>query len=150
MSSLLDILNIGTSGLNAQQQALEVAGQNLANINNPAYARQVVVEEASPDTQTDAGEEGNGVEVVGIQQIRDAMLDQQIQGENSTTASLQTQQEALQTAQSNLGGGTGQHLFHRQQRGGLDRRAGQRPERAVQRFSGAQHRRQPRRRTGRR
>jgi flagellar hook-associated protein 1 FlgK len=103
MPGLFDSLNIASSGLNAQQQAIEVAGQNLANVNNPAYSRQVVVEQAATPVQTSIGQEGTGVEVVSIQQIRDAMLDDQIQGENSITSFLQTQQNALQTAQSDIG-----------------------------------------------
>jgi flagellar hook-associated protein 1 FlgK len=103
MPGLIDSLYIASSGLNAQQQAVEVAGQNLANINNAGYSRQVVVEQAATPVQTSIGEEGAGVEVVAIQQIRDAMLDGQIQGENSITSFLQTQQNALQTAQSDLG-----------------------------------------------
>ncbi len=103
MPGLLDSLHIASSALNAQQQGVEVAGQNLANVNNPAYSRQVVVEQAATPVQTSIGPEGTGVEVVAIQQIRDAMLDRQIQGENSITSFLQTQQEALQNAQSNLG-----------------------------------------------
>ncbi|MGA2657342.1 MAG: flagellar hook-associated protein FlgK [Verrucomicrobiota bacterium] len=103
MPGLFDSLNIASSGLNAQQQAVGVAGQNLANVNNPAYSRQVVVEQAATPLQTSLGQEGAGVQVVAIQQIRDAMLDGQIQGENSITSFLQTQQNALQNAQSNLG-----------------------------------------------
>jgi flagellar hook-associated protein 1 FlgK len=103
MPGLIDSLNIAASGLNAQQQAIEVAGQNLANVNNPAYSRQVVVEQAATPVQTSVGQEGDGVQVVSIQQIRDAMLDDQIQAENSTTSFLQTQQNALQTAQSDIG-----------------------------------------------
>jgi flagellar hook-associated protein 1 FlgK len=103
MPGLIDSLYIASSGLNAQQQSVEVAGQNLANVNNPAYSRQVVVEQAATPIQTSLGQEGTGVDVVAIQQIRDAMLDNQIQGENSITSFLQTQQGALQTAQSDIG-----------------------------------------------
>jgi len=103
MPGLIDSLNIASSGLNAQQQAVAIAGQNLANVNNPAYSRQVVVEQAATPLQTSLGQEGTGVEVVVIQQICNALLNDQIQGENSTTSFLQTQQGALQTAQSDIG-----------------------------------------------
>jgi flagellar hook-associated protein 1 FlgK len=103
MPGLLDSLDIASSGLNAQQQGIAVAGQNLANVNNPAYARQVLVTQAATPVQTSIGQEGTGVEVVVIQQICNALLNDQIQGENSTTSFLQTQQGALQTAQSDIG-----------------------------------------------
>ncbi len=103
MPGLIDSLYIAASALNAQQQSVEVAGQNLANVNNSAYSRQVVVEQAATPVETSAGQEGTGVDVVAIQQIRDSMLDNQIQGENSITSFLQTQQTALQTAQSDIG-----------------------------------------------
>jgi flagellar hook-associated protein FlgK len=36
---LYGTLNLGTRALQAHSQGLAVAGQNLANVNNPAYTR---------------------------------------------------------------------------------------------------------------
>ena len=40
MLGLFGTLNLGARSLSTQQQGTEVAGHNLANVNNPAYSRQ--------------------------------------------------------------------------------------------------------------
>jgi flagellar hook-associated protein 1 len=94
---------MGAHSLDAQQLATEVTGQNLANVNNPAYARQQVIMQASTDIPTPSGQEGTGVQVTSIQEVRDALLDTQIQSEGSVTGSLNAQQQALQNAETALG-----------------------------------------------
>jgi flagellar hook-associated protein 1 FlgK len=102
MLSLFGILNMGGQSLSVQQEATALAGQNMANVNNPAYAdEQLVVQEASP-LETSAGEEGTGVEAVSITSMRDALLDAQIAAEGSVTGSLTSQQSALQDAEAYL------------------------------------------------
>jgi len=103
MIGLFGILDMGAHSLEAQQLGTEVTGQNLANVNNPAYARQRVLMQTATDIQTPVGQEGTGVTVVGIQQVRDSMLDSQIASETSTSNSLNAQQLALQDAEAALG-----------------------------------------------
>lgn len=86
----------------AQQVAVEVAGHNLANANNPAYARQRVQIQTSPPTPTSAGMEGTGVQVASVQQVRDQFLDSQIRSEASVGGYWNSQQGALQNAQTQL------------------------------------------------
>ena len=43
MSGLFASLNSSVSALTAHSRAVETAGKNLANVNNPAYARQRVI-----------------------------------------------------------------------------------------------------------
>lgn len=103
MLGLFGLLDLGTRSLQTQQQGVEVAGHNLANVNNPNYSRQQLVIQPSIPTPTGVGPEGTGVEAVAITQVRDAMLDQQVQSETSVTGFLQAQQDALQSAQAGLG-----------------------------------------------
>lgn len=79
-----------------------MAGQNMANANNPAYAEEQVVAQPTTPLETTAGEEGTGVSVASITEIRDALLDRQITAENSVTGSYGAQQTALQDAQAYL------------------------------------------------
>src|SRR5579863_3244785 len=102
MMSLFNILNLGAGSLDAETQAASVTGQNLSNVNNPAYARQRVDFTASTPMNTPVGQEGTGVTVTAIQQIRDALLDTQIQAEAGVTGSLSAQQTALQNAEAAL------------------------------------------------
>ena len=88
--------------MTAQQVGVEVTGQNLANANNPAYARQTVRLQTSTPTPTGIGMEGTGVEAVSIQQVRDQLLDSQIQSESSVGGYWNSQQSALQNAQTQL------------------------------------------------
>jgi flagellar hook-associated protein 1 FlgK len=103
MMSLFNILNLGAGSLDAQTQATAVTGQNLANVNDPNYARQRVDMQPSTPMNTPVGQEGTGVQVVAIEQLRDALLDGQIQTESGVTGSLNAQQSALQNAEAALG-----------------------------------------------
>jgi flagellar hook-associated protein 1 FlgK len=102
MLSLFGVLNMGGESLSVQQEATALAGQNLANANNTAYAdEQLVVQEATP-LETSTGEEGTGVDAVSITSMRNALLDAQVAAEGSVTGSLTAQQSALQDAEAYL------------------------------------------------
>jgi flagellar hook-associated protein 1 FlgK len=102
MLGLFNTLNMGARAMSAQQVGVEVTGQNLANANNPAYARQRVQLQTSTPTPTSIGMEGTGVEATSIQQVRDQLLDSQIQSESSVGGYWNSQQSALQNAQTQL------------------------------------------------
>jgi flagellar hook-associated protein 1 FlgK len=103
MLGLFGVLNMGARSMSVQRAGVEVAGQNLANVNNPAYARQRVAISTSVTIQGEAGLQGTGSEVVDIVSMRNAILDGQIQAEASIKGMLQAQQTALQYAQATLG-----------------------------------------------
>jgi len=94
---------MGARSLTAQRAGVEVAGQNLANVNNPAYARQRVAIATSLTIGTELGPQGTGADAVAITQMRSAILDNQIQAEASNRGSLTAQQTALQYTQAALG-----------------------------------------------
>ena len=52
---------------------------------------------------TIAGQEGTGAGIVSISEVRDALLDSQIQSETSDTSNYSAQQTALQNAEAYLG-----------------------------------------------
>lgn len=89
--------------MQTQRAGVEVAGQNLANVNNPAYARQRVAIATSLTVMSEMGPQGTGADAVSIVQMRNAILDNQIQAEGSVRGSLASQQVALQYAQAALG-----------------------------------------------
>lgn len=105
MLGLFGTLGMGTRSLQAQQQGIETAGHNLANVNNPAYARQRVLLRTSNALPTPIGPVGTGAQVTQVQQIRDALLDQRITTESSVSGYWLAQQKALQYAQAELGQG---------------------------------------------
>jgi flagellar hook-associated protein 1 len=103
MLGLFGALNMASGAMDAQQEGIEVSGENMANVNNPAYAREQLQLQSSIPLQTSIGSEGTGVDAQAITEVRDALLDQQIVSENSTTGSLTSQQTALQYVQDALG-----------------------------------------------
>lgn len=94
---------MGTRALHTQRAGVEVAGQNLANVNNPGYARQRLIVQSDLSIQTSVGPQGTGVDVVAIEQVRNALLDRQIQTETTVGGYWQEQQRGLQDAQVSLG-----------------------------------------------
>ncbi|MFA5262806.1 MAG: flagellar hook-associated protein FlgK, partial [Opitutaceae bacterium] len=103
MSGLFDSLNLSVKALNAQSQCIETAGRNLANVNNASYARQRVLLGDRGTVQTTTGPQSMGLEAIGVQQLRDTLLDYQVTRELGLTAQYTTAQKGLQKAQAALG-----------------------------------------------
>ena len=103
MLGLFGTLNLATRSLSTQRQGTEVAGHNLANVNNPAYARQRLTLTTGVTVPDTLGPQGTGAEAVSIVQLRNALLDRQILGEAAVIGSLESQQRTLEYAQTNLG-----------------------------------------------
>lgn len=104
-NGLFASLYTSTNALRAQSAALDITGRNMANVNNPAYARQRVVLGDKGSIDTPLGTQSLGVEPVAIQSMRDRLLDGQITGETSNLALLSSQRSYLQQAQTALGQG---------------------------------------------
>lgn len=102
MLGLFGTLNLGTRSLQTQQSGVEVTGQNLANVNNPAYARQRLQIQTSLTLQSQIGPIGTGAEAVTVEQLRNALLDGQIRSEESVGGYWLAQQNGLQNAQITL------------------------------------------------
>lgn len=102
-SNLFGDLSNATKALSAHRFGVTTAGNNMANVNNPDYARQRVVIGEDGVIQTIGGPRGLGVEVQGFEHMRDAVLDREILRETSLNASLTSQQSALAKAESSLG-----------------------------------------------
>jgi len=82
MSTLSSILNIGRGALQAQQKAISVTGNNIANVNTPGYTRQraeLVNGEAISDTP---GQMGGGVKVAAVRRMYDRFITGEIRGES--------------------------------------------------------------------
>jgi len=103
MPGLTATINMARSSLQANQRAIELAGHNLANASNPAYSRQRLNVQTAYGAPTEAGNQGSGVEINGIDQFRDILLDRQIANEGSVLAYLEEKQKILQFTQSMIG-----------------------------------------------
>ena len=78
MWSLFDSLEIGKKSLAAQQAALQVTGNNIANVNTPGYHRQRAVLEPTSPVPTLIGDLGTGVTVSQVISVRDQFLELRI------------------------------------------------------------------------
>ncbi len=74
---LFDSLNIGMSGLNASQAAIDITGQNISNANTAGYSRKVLNQSADVVRDDARGQRGMGVSVKEIDRIRNSFLDRQ-------------------------------------------------------------------------
>ncbi|MEK0444905.1 MAG: Flagellar hook-associated protein 1 [Verrucomicrobiota bacterium] len=103
MPGLFGNLTLAAKALQAQQVAIGVTGRNIANVNNPEYARQRVLMGDRYSVATSTGPEGTGVEVLQVQQLRDTLLDRQVVRQASDTQFLKAQEAALSNAELALG-----------------------------------------------
>jgi len=83
MTNLLGILNMGTSALLLQQRAINVTGNNIANVNTPGYARQRLNLKTNAAYESPVGLMGWGVGSAGVERIYDRFLGVQLNGENA-------------------------------------------------------------------
>ncbi len=103
MSGLLDTLSLGSRSMQTHQKGVAVAGHNLANVNNTAYARQRLQLTTATPVDSPFGPLGHGVDGSAVVQLRNSILDARISVETSARGSLEAQQEALQLTESNFG-----------------------------------------------
>ena len=98
--SLTASLSTATQALFAQELELQVTNNNIANVNTAGYTREVVnLSEADP-TQSGNISIGNGVNVEGIQSVRDELLTGRIQQQTSQESSANAQVNALNEIQT--------------------------------------------------
>jgi flagellar hook-associated protein 1 FlgK len=103
MLGLFGTLNNSVKALNAQAKGVETAGRNLANVNNPSYARQRVLFGDRGTVESSDGPQSLGLEALGVLQIRDSLLDQQVCREISIKSELSSAEAGMQKAQAGLG-----------------------------------------------
>lgn len=100
------LLSVGTRALQANQVALQTAGNNIANVNTPGYSRQTVSMGTVAGQYTGAGYIGKGVEVLTIKRELDAFLTTQSALAGATQAGDAARAGKLQQLQEIFAGGT--------------------------------------------
>ena len=95
--ALFPSLSIGADALIAQQRALDVTGNNIANVNTPGYSRQTAVLSA---IQPATGNIGGGVLATSVQQAIDPFLEARRLSVASDLAGANTQSGILDQVQS--------------------------------------------------
>ncbi len=95
-SNIFSILNTAKLGLLTQQLALEVTGNNIANVETEGYSRQDVVLESNTPRSISQGQLGTGVRVSGIERVFDQFLFQQILSEGDLTGNFEVRKDVFE------------------------------------------------------
>ncbi len=101
-------LGIGLSALQAAQRGLELAGQNISNVNTPGYTRQRIEQAAQVSTTVpsmfgrSAGL-GEGVAVLGTTRIQDQLLEVRAQQARGASAAATSAANAYSMVESAFG-----------------------------------------------
>lgn len=99
MTGLFGTLNTSTSGMRAQQAALQTTSHNLSNMNTHGYSRQrVTMATAFPQSMAGIGQMGTGVQISGVVRVSDEYITTQLQNELSSL----TQQENISDVMGQL------------------------------------------------
>jgi len=83
MGGLLTALNAGKTSLSTNQKVIEIAGNNIANVNTPGYSRQKAILTPYPSLNFNGFMIGQGVKVGDIVREHDAFLSTQIQDKSA-------------------------------------------------------------------
>jgi len=111
--NLFGLLNTGKTSLNAQLQALEVAGQNIANAQTEGYSRQTISFEAEAPQRLSVDSRvlvGRGVRVLGVERVHDEFLFNQIVAEGDTTGEFEVRKQVFDQMEVLLSDSDGRSL----------------------------------------
>ena len=82
MPTIFDALNIGVSGLYVSKTAIDVTGNNVANVNTPGYSKERVDILPSMPLVTYAGVFGTGAKVSQVISTRNNLIDKRVRTAN--------------------------------------------------------------------
>lgn len=102
MSSLIGNLLSNSNALNVHSLGVQTAGNNIANVNDPAYARQRVNMRDSGNYLVGTSVQQRGIEALGIEHIRNSVLDNQILREAMRTASYGAEADLLSQLEASV------------------------------------------------
>ena len=95
--------NIGLSGLDVAQRALDIIGNNIANAATEGYHRQRVDFSPAYSSQQGSTLFGGGVEIEGVTRMIDNLLEQEILRQQSTLVQISQEFGTLRTIENTLG-----------------------------------------------
>lgn len=103
MPGLFSSLTTTAYNLQSHSMSVQVAGKNIANVNNPDYSRQRVQMGSIGSQSGTTGISSGSLVAVGVEQVRDVFIDRQMLEEISYLSALETQDFRLRQALANLG-----------------------------------------------
>lgn len=102
MPGLVQGMEIARRAMLAHQSALNVVGNNVANVATAGYSRQIAQLTPSPTERTPEGILGTGVIMQGVKRVRDIFLDTQIRDEMGLAGKWEARADLLARVESVL------------------------------------------------
>ncbi|HZB87917.1 MAG TPA: flagellar hook-associated protein FlgK [Terracidiphilus sp.] len=100
MGTINSAFNLITSALDADQSALDIVANNVANANTTGYTREVPNFEETSPIQINGVQYGTGVTQTGPVSVRDSVLEQRLAQQQQLAASSGSELGALNTLQA--------------------------------------------------
>ncbi|CUA96670.1 flagellar hook-associated protein FlgK [Thiomonas bhubaneswarensis] len=97
MSGISGLLNNALTGLQAAQSALQVTGNNIANVNTPGYSRETAVQSSLTPSLYGGQYLGNGTQIEAVTRSYSAYLQSQVWSTTATASGAQTLNTQLQS-----------------------------------------------------
>ncbi len=107
MAGISSVLDIAKGALLTHQLSVQVASNNVANVDTPGYSRQVLNLANRLATPTSVGSIGTGVEAESIMRQYDQILTSRIIEENTTLANFEAQEKTLTIVEAIFNESTG-------------------------------------------
>ncbi|MCK9187593.1 flagellar hook-associated protein FlgK [Acidithiobacillus sp.] len=96
MSGISGIVNTALTGLQAAQNALQVTGNNIANVNTPGYSQENVVQSTTTPTFIGGQYYGNGTQITTVQRSYSSFLQGQVWSATASASGQATLSSSLQ------------------------------------------------------
>ena len=96
MSGIQGVLSIASKALLVQQRAINVTGNNIANVNTPGYSRQRLNMSSDIPVNTSFGPMGNGVRAIEVERIYQRFLATQINNETQSLGQWEAHKDMLE------------------------------------------------------
>jgi flagellar hook-associated protein 1 FlgK len=111
MSSLFSALNVASSALSTEQALINVTGNNIANVGNANYSREVGDTSPALDVETQPGQYiGTGVDLTGVSRQVDNALNSRLNSATSDSSAASTTSNWVGQIQSTLAALSGNDL----------------------------------------
>jgi flagellar hook-associated protein 1 FlgK len=111
MPNIYGLLSVSQTALMTQQKAIDITGNNIANVNTPGYSRQRLNMEQNEPIRHDGVQMSTGVRADRkIQRIYDRFVNSQLAYENQQMGRWEAQQQTLQKAELTFDETTGYGL----------------------------------------
>ena len=100
MGTLGAAMSIASGALSVAETEIQVSDNNIANAATPGYTRETVSLAQAAPTQSGNVSVGDGVELTGVQSVRDTLLNLRIQQQTADQSSASAQENALTAVQA--------------------------------------------------